>query len=371
MLSQHHFRRFAAAVGVYCSLELLLVGAPLHCTAAEPTIRLTLRGERIEGSPVAWSDRDVLLLGRDGRLWSFPPANAKDFTKVSDRFQSVSQSEMRGVLEREFGDRYDVSGTGHYLVVHPAGEKDLWAERFEQLYREFVHYFAARGFRPRPPRFPLVAVVFHDRGEFTRFAVRDGVNLRGGTLGYYSPGTNRVLLYDTTAGRGPQADWTVNAETIIHEATHQSAFNTGIHNRLAAQPMWVAEGLATMFEAPGVWNSSQHRQQSDRINRYRLERFRNYVATRRTPGATERMIGSDRQFQSDADAAYAEAWALTFYLAEREPRKYVQLLAKIGARKPLADYPAARRLQDFRGVFGEDLPMLEVRVLRFIKGLKL
>lgn len=338
-------------------------------TSAEPTIRLELRGQQIVGSPRAWSDEGVLLLGRDGHLWDFRPQEASNFAKISDRFHSLSQSAMRGQLLREFGRRFDVSGTGHYLVVHPRGERDLWADRFEQLYRQFVHYFTARGFRPRAPEFPLVAVVFHNRTDFARFAARDGVSVGGGTLGYYSPITNRVLLYDVSGGSQSQ-DWTINAETIIHEATHQTAFNTGIHDRLSPTPKWAAEGLATMFEAPGVWNSSRHRRLSDRVNAYRLERFRNYVASRRRRGTMEQLIASDRLFASDADAAYAEAWAMSFYLAERQPRQYFALLSRIAARPPLEDYPSTRRLQDFRSVFGNNLPMIEARMLRFIEGLQ-
>ena len=46
------------------------------------------------------------------------------------------------------------------------------------------------------------------------------------------------------------------------------------------------------------------------------------------------------------------------------------MLQKLAAREPMSDYPTVRRLQDFRSVFGNDLPMLEVRMLRFIETLK-
>lgn len=337
--------------------------------AADVTIRLDLDGRRIEGNPVAWSDAGVMLMGRDGHLWQFQSDEPTNFQQIGDSFRSYSQSEMRGQLQREFGDRFEVSGTGHYLVVHPKGQRDLWAERFEQLYRQFVHYFTARGFHIQPPQFPMVAVVFHNQQDFARFAARDGVNVNRGVLGYYSPTTNRVLLFDVNAGQSG-GDWTTNADTIIHEATHQTAFNTGIHTRLAPQPKWAAEGLATMFEAPGVWHSDAHRTLADRVNRYRLERFRERAAAGRRRGTTEQLIASDRMFETDADAAYAESWALSFYLAEREPRKYAEILAKLAARPPLKGYTTARRLADFRSIFGEDLAMLEVRMLRFIEGLE-
>jgi hypothetical protein len=340
-----------------------------HAQAAGPTVQLMLRGERLEGQPAAWGDAGVMLLGRDGQLWNFAASDAHDFKKLSNQFQPLSQADMRGALHREFGDRFEVSGTGHYLVVHPAGEKDLWAERFETLYRQFTHYFTARGLRPQPPQFPLVAVVFHNQLDFARFAARDGVQVSQGLLGYYSPQSNRVLLFDVGGGRSTTDDWTLNAETIIHEATHQTAFNTGVHNRLTTQPKWACEGLATMFEARGVWNSSQYRTLADRLNRYRLERFRDYAKTRRKPGTLELMIGSDRLFAADADGAYAEAWAMTFYLAEREPRKYTAMLTKLAALPPMDPYATQYRLRDFKAVFGENLPLLEAQMLRFIETL--
>ena len=81
----------------------------------------------VEGTPVAWSDDRVLLLSRNGSLWQFAPQQAQDYRLISHHFRPYSQSEMRGQLLREYGDRFDVSGTGNYLVVHPAGERDRWA----------------------------------------------------------------------------------------------------------------------------------------------------------------------------------------------------------------------------------------------------
>jgi len=337
--------------------------------AGQWTLRVDLRGRRIEATPLHASENRVLLLGRDGHLWDFPPSQAEDYSKISDSFRSYSQAEMRGQLLREFGKRFDVSGTGHYLVVHPAGQRDRWAERFEDLYRSFVHYFTARGIRPTAPRFPLVAVVFHEHKDFLRYAVKRGARPGPNVLGYYSPTTNRVLLYDVTAGNETGRNWRLNAGTIIHEATHQTAFNTGIHQRTAPTPVWLAEGLATMFEAPGVYDSQRYRQQADRLNRYRLDRFQNYVRTRSQADWLVELIRSDRVFKSDADGAYAQAWALTFFLVETQPRQFSQYLMKTASRPPMKPYTGSLRKADFAEAFGDDWLMLEARLLRFVKRL--
>jgi hypothetical protein len=267
----------------------------------------------------------------------------------------------------EFGQGYEVSGVGHYLVVHPAGKRDQWAPRFEELYRSFVHYFSARGWRLTEPRFPLVAVVYPRQADFAQQARREGAPASGGLLGYYSPSTNRILMYDSSAGSG---DWTTNAETIIHEAAHQSAFNTGVHSRFGVAPRWVVEGVGTMFEARGVWQSRTYPQQADRINRQQLANWRRYAQSRRPKDAIAQLVSSDRAFQTDIDGAYHESWALSFFLSETEPRKYFEYLTKTAAVKPFSAYRSPQRLQDFTDTFGSDLTMLDARMQRFMAGLK-
>ena len=188
-----------------------------------------------------------------------------------------------------------------------------------------------------------------------------------GVVGFYSPQTNRVLLYDVTHGQAADADWQQNASTIIHEATHQMAFNTHIHNRAAVPPRWAGEGLAMLFEAPGVWNAQQYPLAKDRINQGRLSAFREYAGGQRPEGSLPLFVqNSERLFSAAPAAAYCEAWALTFFLSETEPAKYLQYLARTAAREPLREYSAKERLQEFTDVFGTDLKMLEARYLRFI-----
>jgi hypothetical protein len=352
---------------IVCGTMLLGCAGGRDARAAEPLIRLQLGQEWFEGTPLAASKREVAFLTRDGRRIDFAPDDAKNFSKLSGSFRSLSSSELRGQLLREFGRGYDVSGAGHYLVVHPAGQRDQWAPRFEQLYRSFVHYFTVRGWRPTEPRFPLVAVVYPRQVDFQQQAAREGIAAGAGLLGYYSPQTNRILLFDSRPQTG---DWTVNAETIIHEAAHQVAFNTGIHSRFGQSPRWVVEGLGTMFEAPGVWDSRQHTRRSDRVNQGRFESYLAYAQRRRHPSALAELVSSDRPFQADIDGAYAEAWALTFFLCETQPKKYLDYLAQTAAARPFEPYPAPKRLADFTQIFGTDLKMLDARMQRFLAGLK-
>jgi hypothetical protein len=274
---------------------------------------------------------------------------------------------LRSRLSQEFGRGFEVSSTGHYLVVHPLGQSDQWSKRFEELYRSFVHYFSVRGLKLKAPEFPLVAIALNSRDEFLRYAARDGANVGQNVLGYYSPQSNRIALYDVAAGN--KAAWHYNAETIIHEAAHQTAFNTGVHNRFSPPPRWVAEGLGMLFEAPGVWNARYSSRSQDRINPSRLAQFRQRLG-RRKVDALANLIGSDRAFQSDPEAAYAEAWAFTYFLVETRPRDYSKYLAVTAAKPDFQLTTSAERMADFTAVFGKDLKMLDALYRRFIASLQ-
>jgi hypothetical protein len=335
---------------------------------AGQTIYVSLDSGPVEGKPVFWNDNFVALMGRDGQLVTFAPRAAQEFRQIAPGFQSHTQATMRGELQREFGSAFDVSGTGQFLVVHPAGQRDRWADRFEQLYRSMVHYLAVRGLPIERPEFPLVAIVVPSKQEYVSYIERQGGIISTNTLGFYDPKSNRITMYDITSS-APDSLWHVNAETIIHEAAHQTAYNVGIHNRLGSDPRWVVEGLGTMFEAPGVWNSRHYPQLEHRVHRAQLETYRRDIAPTDSLTLLQQQIASDQYFRRATSTAYAHAWALTFYLTEREPQRYADYLRKLKLRPPFQEYPVEERMRDFMATFGTDLKMLNARLQRFMAEL--
>lgn len=337
--------------------------------AAEPVQRLLvleLGGTRLEAAPLASFENQVYLLGRDGRVWGLNPNAARQARQTTMAFRAFSMADMRRRLEAELGPGFEVHGTGHYLVALPRGRPDRWSGRFEDLHRSFVHYFRVRGFQTQQPEFPLVAVVWPDQARFLQAAAAEGAQIGPGVVGYYSPLTNRISMYWQSAVQGGSP---AIESTIIHEATHQSAFNTGIHRRFGATPRWLVEGLAVMFEAPGVWDSRGHPRQRDRIHTAHLEAYRRLAAHGLETGSLARLIANDRWFEADPAVAYSLAWALSFYLVETRPRQYSQLLKITAAREAFSPYPDSERLADFAAAFGNDLHLLEQQFAKFMAGL--
>ena len=78
------------------------------------------------------------------------------------------------------------------------------------------------------------------------------------------------------------------------------------------------------------------------------------------------LIGDDTRLKSTETAqdAYAEAWALTYFLLKRHPQQYVEYLKRLSTKKPLLwDEPEAR-LAEFKQVFGKDLQKLDTELVR-------
>jgi hypothetical protein len=358
------------------SLLLAMTVATGCCTASAAAVPMLsdvmveglVQGRRIEGVLLGVGWQPLELLGRDGHLWRLEPGQANAFTKTASSFRPYPPSEFRAALLRELGNQYEVTGTTHYLIAHPRGQESRWAERFEELYRSFIQYFSVRGFEPATPAFPLAGIVCVNRGEFNRLASAN-TTVPAGVQGYYDPVSNRIMMYDM--GRNDnEANWHRNASVLIHEATHQMAFNTGIHSRYVRTPAWVVEGLATLFEAPGVCDSRNRTQMADRVNALRLRNFQQIVLPRHRPEMLASIVAGDELFRADMRTAYAEAWALTFFLVETQPRQYAEYLKRTASRPAFRQYTAAQRTADFAAVFGSDWRMLEARFLRFMSGVK-
>jgi hypothetical protein len=79
------------------------------------------------------------------------------------------------------------------------------------------------------------------------------------------------------------------------------------------------------------------------------------------------LLATDEAFRSDSDGAYAEGWALSFYLCETQPRQYAAYLEKTAARAPFSDYSGSERMADFQAIFGSDLKLFESKYLHYMQ----
>jgi hypothetical protein len=372
-------------------LVALLVGLLDWVTAARGVECVTLerdgREVRVQGRIVTETqDGGLLLMAKDGVLWAVKPDELVDRKEDGSPFEPFGPEELADRLLSELPEGFEVHKTAHYLICY--GTSQAYARfcgsLFERLYTAFTNYWSFRGFDLGEPEFPLVALVFPSQAAFADYAQSEVGEATPLVIGYFSLGTNRMAMYDLTgleAAGGPRPRARSATEigrilarpeaartvaTVVHEATHQMAFNCGLHQRYSDCPMWFSEGIAIYFETPDLRSSGGWRS-IGKVNRPRLARFRQYLP-KRPANSLETLISSDDRFRdtSLAQDAYAESWALTYFLLERYRDRYVAYLESLSKKKPLFYDSRETRLEEFREAFGEDLTKLDSQFVRFV-----
>jgi hypothetical protein len=342
----------------------------------------------------------LLVLNADGELIAIPPAPpATDGEPSIHAIESIA--ELSGVLSptpaKELAKKM--------LVLMPKGSKSIVTEHFvvcydttdiyarwnanlyERMFKGMIRFWKEKGIDLHPPRFPMVALIFSNQRDYVQYSKRD---FRGGenTFGYYTQTTNRLATFDLTGIEGmlppgapvereelitqifsrPQAERQV--ATVLHEACHQIAFNTGLQRRLGDYPFWLSEGIATFFESPD-FTSSNGWGGTGKVNWYNLNNLRHYARTRPADSLMKLLTQDDLLRQGEtATAAYAESWGLTFFLIKRKSKSFVEYLKLLHARPPGNPSDAKQRMDDFRTCFGDDLEKLDKEFVRFIGSLR-
>ncbi len=328
-------------------------------------------------------DGGLLMLAQDGMLVAIPPEEQVKHTHDERPFAAYSREEIAKQLLQQLPPGFKTHQTAHYLIFYDTSTAYAqWCgSLFERLYMAFTNFWSRKGFELNPPEFPLVAIVFANKASYLKYSQSDLGDAGESVIGYFNLINNRMTMYDLTgieaqgrsASRGKtaaqinqilaQPDALRTVATIVHEATHQIAFNCGMHTRLSDCPVWFSEGIAEYFETPDL-RSPKGWSGIGAINRMRLEQFHKYLS-RRPADSLETLIADDSRFRDPKKAldAYAEAWALTYFLIRQHSKEYISYLAMLSQKKPLVQDGPEKRLAEFRQFFG-DLKQLDNEFLR-------
>jgi len=330
-------------------------------------------------------DGGILLQSRDGTLRNITPDKLRRREKTDEVFKPLSSRKLGEQLQAEFGNDFQITTTRHYVLCSNAGAfYTQWCGALlERLTAAFLKHWRSGRLKLHRPTFPLVAVIFATQKQFAAYATRDAGPALADSVGYYSVRTNRIVLRDLTAGPNSRPAGSVdgvrrkvraspfNVATVVHEATHQIAFNSGLHTRYADNPLWLTEGLAMYFETPDLRNPKGWRTVG-KPNPFRLRRFRAFAAGRRKPGSLQSLITDKERFtnaKTGADA-YAEAWALTYFLIKTRRKQYETYLNGIAEKPRLIWDSPEQRLKEFQQAFG-NLKQVEGAFLRFMSNRRL
>jgi hypothetical protein len=375
-------------VSLACLVVVAFFESPL---LALEHVTIKREGKTIEVTgkiEVEAQDGGVMLLAADGVLWPIVAEEIVSKTSDAAPFKPLTKEELGPQLMRELPAGFKIHQTQHYLIAYNTSEAYAkWVGAlYERLYRGFYTYWEHRGWKLAEPEFPLVAIVFDTQENYAAYARTEIGEGTKTIIGYYSLQSNKMTMYDLTGVEGakfgndknaagminrillsqPAAERTV--ATIVHEATHQLAFNSGMHVRFSDLPFWVSEGLAVYFESPDLKNAKGW-STIGAVNRFSLLNFRKF-SQKRTNDGFELLLTDDKRFRDPAAAAdaYAEAWALTYFLQKTKPEQYTRYLKALSKLPTLGSTDPADRRAKFKAAFGEDTAALEQEFLRFMRN---
>lgn len=323
-------------------------------------------------------DGGLLLETQDQIIWVIQPNEIESRQQDETEFQPAKRTELTAALLKELPPGFRIHETAHYSICYNTSKAYAqWCGAlYERLHRAFYTFWKSRGIKLKETG-PLVAVVFRDKAAFRAYGRSELGEASDSIIGFYSLKTNRITAYDLTgieALRAPKdrsgslsqisrmltrpaAERTV--ATVIHEATHQLAFNSGLQTRFADNPLWLSEGLAIYFESPDL-KSRKGWRRIGAVNHFRLGQMRNYLP-RRPQGSLASLLTDDQRFRDarQADDAYAEAWSLCYHLIRSRPDQFKEYLEKIGTKTPLGVDSPKVRLRDFEVAFGENVSEID------------
>ncbi len=123
------------------------------------------------------------------------------------------------------------------------------------------------------------------------------------------------------------------------------------------------------FETPDL-DGTQGWKTIGEINRPRLTRFLDFLRKRRKRDSIATLVSSTERFIDSHKAAdaYAESWALTYFLNARHRDQYVAYLKQLAKKQPMIWDDADTRLTEFQSAFGSDPKALDAEFVRFIKA---
>jgi len=152
-----------------------------------------------------------------------------------------------------------------------------------------------------------------------------------------------------------------NLTTNAHEATHQLSFNTGLLNRKANVPRWLAEGMAMFFEVShrGKYLGARS------VNKMRLKRFKSVARANHLIPLKE-FISGDMPMGL---ASYAQAWAFYHFLVNEKEKEFADYMKIISLLPENKEISPEERLRHFRSAFGNDILALEKEWMEYMKTL--
>ena len=365
---------------------LCLLTANLHpCGAVDEFTWTITVGEPdtkvLTGRVVAEIPNSALLLEEpNGQLHQIPTRQIKSREDAQKQFVPLTSSELAADLLLQVPAGFEITETEHYLICSNSAAEyvEFCGKLLELVFEQYFRFMADQKIEVTQPTRRLPIVVFASASEFQSFAARQHPELSfADTPGYYSVSENQTLLLDLTGDRSIRSAPTIRKRlaerpfqvaTVVHEAVHQLAFNSGLQVRMADNPLWFSEGLAMYFETTSV-RSSLLWNRPGLVNPRHQPGFMKLLEANQVSGGMNTLIESDSAFLNAAEmpVAYPKAWALTHYLMREEKTGMQKFLHNLTQRKPMVGLTAEERSQEFLAAFGKLPDEMEQELVSYVR----
>jgi hypothetical protein len=236
-------------------------------------------------------------LGEDSSL----PYNSSAVEKIKTQL-------VRNQIEQNFS----VSEFPRFIVISDTSPNDvsLVGNTFEVVANTFENFLNEISFKGTPLSQKLLCLFFDKKYDYLEYSKKvEGLD-SSFLAGYFDNFLNRILFSKMDEFGNKRTGPKLTA-VVSHEITHMLSFNRGFQSAHAAYPLWIAEGLAMLFETenidkpfgPEIWN-------------HRGEKFLRIQPEERIPlndivGLTALHPNLDNDI---AIQIYDEIYALTFWL---------------------------------------------------------
>ncbi|MEM9411824.1 MAG: hypothetical protein AAGA30_11965 [Planctomycetota bacterium] len=125
------------------------------------TIRLKIKGKTYVSQFLGTDGKNIAILDSVGRIRLLPTTPRPEIKTISQKCKPLSLEQVRQSLKLEFGERYEISITENFAVVHPWGSSTTYAKPFETIYQRFLYFCKQNKIETKPSQLPLIAVVIH------------------------------------------------------------------------------------------------------------------------------------------------------------------------------------------------------------------
>ena len=354
---------------------------PPEQTFSETIIQLTGGPrEALAGRVLMEVGSTVLLETPDSVLHLIRSADIKERSESGGEFRSLDRHQMAARLLERTGDGFQITFGNHHVVCSDASKlfTDYCVRLLNKTTVEYQKFFSDSDVKLHRIPDNMSVIVFRTQSEFQAYAKKQHPDTDFSDVpGYYSVRDNQMLIGAAAGDREYRGAGDVLrklktrirlVETVVHEAVHQLAFNSGLQARYADTPLWISEGLAVYFErASGTGQTLWIRPGG--VSRIHLRGLRAATGNDRLSLPLSQLMAEDTGFTTQPAAAYAEGWAVVYFLARRDRKSLDRLLNGL-SKTPLQQVTPQQRLDLIRQATGRTPDELENEVIRYMKTVK-